>query len=244
MKNQYPESLTLNIVNWDKYNARRDGHRSWWFKVSNDIFMDSKFRLLTPFEKSCYLLLLTFASKNASNSFTTRIKLDANLLGSTRPSQYYQAVMSIVGTGLVRLEKNRIEEKRIEERSGPKKRKTAPKEKTKSDDFDKPPSVASPTSLFIPKYIEAFQKRFGTQSRPDLSGRVLGQIKRLVGDVGLERSTNLVEKYFDIEDRWFQTKCYDFSTFIENIQKVSLALDGCDNVAGPKYRPLTEEDIA
>lgn len=115
---------------------------------------------------------------------------------------------------------------------------------TTSDDVDTRPRVASPTNLFIVKYVEAFQKRYGTQTRPDLSGRVLGQIKRLVTDNGLERSIKLIQRYFEIEDRWFQTKCYDFTTFIQNLQKVSLALDGVENIAGPKYRPLTEEDIA
>lgn len=89
---------------------------------------------------------------------------------------------------------------------------------------DLEPSAQTPVNIFIGKYVEAFQRKFGDKARPVLTGKTQGQIKALVNMFPLEQAVNLIQVYFQMDDKWFQTKSYDFTTFVENIEKVSVAL--------------------
>lgn len=93
---------------------------------------------------------------------------------------------------------------------------------------------ASPKhNQFIATYVKAFQAKFGENTRPELSGKEIGQIKTLIKTRTLERACDLIQVYLLMDDPWFQKKCYDFSTFMANIQKVSLALDtGRQSISG------------
>lgn len=77
---------------------------------------------------------------------------------------------------------------------------------------------------FIGIYVKAFQKRY-PGSRPEISGKVLGQIKTFLKDRTFERSCDLIQAYFQMEDPWFLKKAHDFSTFLSNIQKIATSLD-------------------
>lgn len=87
------------------------------------------------------------------------------------------------------------------------------------------PDVKNPIGFFIGRYVNAYQKKFGQDARPDLRGKVQGQIKRFVSETPLDRAVALIEQYLEMNDYWFTTKAYDFGTFVENLSKVGLALD-------------------
>jgi hypothetical protein len=88
-----------------------------------------------------------------------------------------------------------------------------------------PPSEPSGAGQFIATYVKAWQQRFGEKTRPALHGRTQGQIKALLKSVPLERACELIQVYFQMDEPWFKTKGYDFGSFIENLDKVGLALD-------------------
>jgi hypothetical protein len=76
---------------------------------------------------------------------------------------------------------------------------------------------------FIGTYVKAFQEKY--QTRPDLRGKVQGQINHYLADVPIDRACDLIQTYLQMEEPWFKTKCHDFGTFLENQNKVSIALD-------------------
>lgn len=78
---------------------------------------------------------------------------------------------------------------------------------------------------FIAAYITAYRKRYGEASRPDISGKVQGEIKRLLKDVPVQRACNLVQVYLQMDTPWFKIKCYDITTFCQNLNPIGLALD-------------------
>lgn len=88
-----------------------------------------------------------------------------------------------------------------------------------------PEGVRSPIGFFIANYVNAYQVRYGSRARPDLSGKVQGQIRRFVTETPLDRACELIQAYLQMNDGWFLTKAHDFGTFIENLSKVGLALD-------------------
>lgn len=87
------------------------------------------------------------------------------------------------------------------------------------------PPKAYPGREFVKVYISAFQKRYGSNTRPSLDGKVQGLIKNLLKTTPLERAKNLIEVYFQMDDKWFETKTHDFVTFMSNLDKIGIALD-------------------
>lgn len=77
--------------------------------------------------------------------------------------------------------------------------------------------------LFIATYATAWKARW--KSRPDLRGKVQGQIKTFLADCPIDRACELIQVYCQMEEPFFVTKCHDFGTFLENIGKVNIALD-------------------
>jgi len=61
--------LKLSIINWQKYNGRKDVDHPSWFRFQNDFFYDNKISNLTNDEKLIFLLLLCEASKAKNELF-------------------------------------------------------------------------------------------------------------------------------------------------------------------------------
>ena len=102
-----------------------------------------------------------------------------------------------------------------------------------------PPRVQSEIGFFIARYVKAYQSRYGPKARPSLQGKTQGQIKRFLSETPFDRACNLIEVYCQMDDPWFKKKCHDFSTFVENLNKVSLALDtGRDPGSGPTIEEI------
>lgn len=99
----------------------------------------------------------------------------------------------------------------------------------------------APTSQFIAFYVTTFQKRY-PNVRPDLRGKVQGQIKTLLKDVPYSRACNLLEVYLQLDTPWFITKGHDFTTFMENINPISIALDTGQQSSGINWNKVFAKD--
>lgn len=93
---------------------------------------------------------------------------------------------------------------------------------------------------FIGAYVTAYQTRYGPKTRPTVSGKVAGMVKRYVGEVPIDRATELIQVYCQMDEPWFVTKCHDFGTFLENQNKVGLALDTGEQPGKAKRRGIEE----
>lgn len=85
------------------------------------------------------------------------------------------------------------------------------------------PKGDSPGRVFVREYVLAYQKRYGPETRPEITPKVAGQLKRFLASTPLPRAIELIQVYLQMDDRWFLTKCHDVTTFLENLNKVSLA---------------------
>lgn len=86
--------------------------------------------------------------------------------------------------------------------------------------------VEKPVGYFISKYVQAFQVRYGTSVRPDLRGKVQGQIKTFLKDNPLEDAVKMIQAYCQMDGagNWYRTRGHDFTTFMENINPIRIAL--------------------
>lgn len=103
------------------------------------------------------------------------------------------------------------------------------------------PPAAYPGREFVKIYVEAFKKKYGENTRPSLDGKVLGLIKTLLKTTPLDRAKNLIAVYFQMDDKWFETKNHDFVTFMSNLDKIGVALDTGLRSGGIDWSKVFEE---
>lgn len=79
---------------------------------------------------------------------------------------------------------------------------------------------------FVAAYVDAYRTRFPDGRPEDLNdGKVRGQILSWVKDYPIDRARDLIQAYFQMDAKWFNTKGYDFATFRNNLNKIGQALD-------------------
>ena len=94
---------------------------------------------------------------------------------------------------------------------------------------------ASRASRFVATYVSAYQTRFPGHRPEDINdGKVRGQILNWIKGYPLDRACQLIQVYFQMEAKWFDTKGYDFLTFRNNLNKVGQALDTGVDPGGTK----------
>lgn len=64
------ESITVEILNWDKYNPRHDIKKPWWFACSNELFDNHEFFDFTHAEMLAWIYILSIASKKRAGIVT------------------------------------------------------------------------------------------------------------------------------------------------------------------------------
>lgn len=60
--------IEIKINSWEKYNARRDVKKNWWFKLSNGVFDDPDMRGLSNAGFRAWVYCLSLASKRGSSN--------------------------------------------------------------------------------------------------------------------------------------------------------------------------------
>lgn len=110
-----------------------------------------------------------------------------------------------------------------------------PTDLVKNLENQKPPARGKRTEAqndrirrFVAAYVKAYKTRFGEGARPeDLSDpKVRGQIAQFAADhPDVDRACELVQVYFQMDEKWFKQKGYDFFTFRNNLALVGQAVD-------------------
>ena len=104
------------------------------------------------------------------------------------------------------------------------------------------PTPSQNTGRFMGEYVKAFQKRYGDKTRPALTGKVVGEVKRFLQFTNIDRACDMINVYFQMDDKWFETKNHDFTTFASNLDKVGVALDTGLRTGGVDWKKVFGED--
>lgn len=75
-------------------------------------------------------------------------------------------------------------------------------------------------SRLIAVYCSAYKKRYGEKARPDVGGKSIGVLKRVLRGYSEEQVATLLQVYLQLEEEWFRTKYYDLVTFETSLQRV------------------------
>lgn len=92
-------TYTIDIVNWSKYNPKRDQVSYSWFRMNNDFFLSADLFGLTSDQKLVWVVLLCLASKSNSSTFEVNPDFIAHHL-SIKKSVVVQALELLCERGL------------------------------------------------------------------------------------------------------------------------------------------------
>lgn len=75
----------------------------------------------------------------------------------------------------------------------------------------------------VGNYVDFFKGKYGG-AEPDRGEVAIACLKRVFNSNGYERTRNLLEVYFQIEDAWIKRKHHDMATFEKCINQLSVAM--------------------
>lgn len=196
------EQVTITILNWDKYNPKRDQKTYTWFKMQNDFYLDHRLYRLTTNQCYTFITLLAKASQTNSGTYTLLIQAHAKQI-RLRTKELQKTLEILKEIGIIdfsydnvrtndgaRIEKNRINKNKIEQ---------------SKLDSSQPQAVRSskPTngSLVWNAYAEAYENRY--KVKPVRNRTTNSQAKALSERLGVENACEVVRFYLTHNDSFF-----------------------------------------
>lgn len=92
--------IQLEILNWEKYNPRKDLKSTHWFRVNNDILEGPDFFEFTHSEIVFWIYLLSLASKRQTGRITL-VMAHAQRIGRFKESEINAALEKLIELGCV-----------------------------------------------------------------------------------------------------------------------------------------------
>lgn len=231
--------IEVTILNWQKYQFRKEVKNPSWFRLENRMWNDQQFFYFSAEERWIWVCLLSLASQKQSATL---------VVNEDWLSQDSRVGIPTITSALKKLKENNCLEYTLQERNVH----VQPCDSTRHNitrhnktsigvDASRhtPPKSGSPNSRLIVEYIKAYQLRY--KARPIIDKRTQGLVKTILKAVPEDQACEMVQAFVQMNDPWFIKKAHDFPTFYENLTKVSMALQtGQDHGAGPKKKTFEE----
>lgn len=231
--------LEFSIVNWEKYNPRKDLKNPKWFRFNNDFFADEKILNLTAAEFKVFVLFLCLRSRANTELVQSSYRVVTRLIHS-RTKIVHSAIQKLEQNGLLKIFSRtdpcitiQDEQKLKVTRTGhPPKRSQCitfpggPSVDNGAPAVEKSEQLKKRAAKFIAAYVVAYKERYGT--RPVVDSKSTGLIKNMLKNMSDEQASLLVETYLKMDGNenggrngWFATKCHDVVTFVNNLNVIS-----------------------
>jgi hypothetical protein len=235
--------IEVTILNWEKYQFRKEVKNPSWFRLENRMWNDQQFFYFSAEERWIWVCLLSLASQKQSATL---------LVNEDWLSQDSRVGIPTITSALKKLKENKCLEYTLHERNvhvqpcNPTLHNSTVHNITEQNTSigrgatrQRPPKLGTSNSRLIGEYIKAYQTRY--KARPVIDNRTQGLVKTILKAVSEEQACEMVQAFVQMNDPWFIKKAHDFPTFYENLTKVSMALQtGQDHGAGPKKKTFEE----
>lgn len=239
MSEDFSDALLVTILNWEKYNPRKDIKNSSWLRFQHDLFENWQFFDFDHGEIAFWVYLLCQASRRNEGGKVTVNFEHAHRTAKLCPTVIKSAIGKLVKNQVVtcRTLRGRYADvidpyatrRDVTRRNGTerdvteKKQRTFPSEtsetKVRSTPKNLPDKITSGTSAAAASFCREYKRRYSVNYR--ITGKDLGIIKRLLSDMTPDVFNRLCAAYVDMPDPWFMTKRHDLATLEQNMAKVS-----------------------
>lgn len=92
--------IEITVLNWERYNPRKDGKHYSWFRLNNNVFSDEKLFDLTLTDKALWVFILCLASVKNCPTFVLDCAYAASQM-STRASRVSNSVRALCKSGVI-----------------------------------------------------------------------------------------------------------------------------------------------
>lgn len=229
----------ITLLKWGSHNK---GHKNSFKKtqISNNFCTDAKLLTLPLCVRWLYLGLILECG-NSNNDTVTISERQLNVMLTTRLG-CMNALVSLQSLQMLTFEvsdppiQNRNEMKLKEKKRNSVKGKglekslvtheqqnLIPASPNVEPSADVPDSKIYSSADFIATYVKCFQARY-KGARPEISGKTAGQVKSFLAKFPIDRAKLLIQIYLQMEDPWFVKKHHDLTTFFENLNKITVAM--------------------
>ena len=239
------QEIRIKIVKWEKYQHRKDTKNPWWFSVHNELWRNPEFSIFTAEEKVVWYAVLAIAGKRKNAEIIIDLTYLAQNAGVDKNSVLTAIEKCknnnwIEGTCTESV-RNLYETRTLHNIT--RHNITLQNIITKDTDLENQVSIKKPfknkksvgKERVIAVYSSAYKSRY--QVRPEIDGKTIGLINSLLKTHSVEKLSNLIDAYLKMDDPWFIKKAHDFSTFRENLTKVSTAMQTGNNLSNEPKRP-------
>jgi len=252
---------TVSVPNYNRWNEKRTGKQSLYFRFSTLFFEDPKIEKLSAWEKLIFILACTrLGFSGGVNCVLSASKIRST--GVPNNVNLYSAISHLEELQLLAVEIRPIEGRK---EGKEKKEGSIQREKTKKAEPQlnptwnevqtQPPTevvgIQPETSLaplkpilpvpaFIAAYCDVYKARYG--NTPPIGGKEAGIAKRIVKTVGQEKALRLAEVYLSMPDPWFLTKAHDLTTMEQNLAKIAMQADTGRSATKGDIRELEAQD--
>lgn len=237
--------IKLNIIGWRKYQPQSDRARhKHWFRINMDCAFSHGLFGLTPEQRWFWIQVLCECCRKDSDTITIRVERFSKICEISETS-IISAIKTLEANNTVRrlsvdcqepdslLRPHNITVHNITEHNNI----TKGTDSANQVPSKKPSRVSKTVGIdkVIAIYSSVYKSRY--QVRPEIDGKTTGLVRALLKTHSVEKLSDLIEAYLKMDDPWFLVKSHDFSTFRENLTKVSTAMQTGNDLSNKPKRP-------
>lgn len=208
--------ITIEILNWDKYNPRKDLKATTWVRLQNSLFEDPSFFEFSHAELLTWIYLLSQCSKKLSG--TIRLSFaHAERIARLKRKDVESAIEKLESLQCVRVsERGRNVDvtctshyERTNERD----------ERNVTNGSGEHADVTQTNGPEVwEAYREAYSKRHGAE--PTRNARVNSQIKQFLGRVPAGEAGEIAEFYVGHNDQFYVRNLHPVSLLLKDAEKL------------------------
>lgn len=232
------KTAVIEILQWEKYNPRKDYIHPWWFALGNKVTTDPMFSEFSDAEFRAWIHILCMASQANSGVVTLFFK-HAERAAGIKPKILASAISKLEILEVIQVPAvictDAVQDPFATEQYNTEQYRTEQNNATPVATLEIPR-----TKDLIALYCDLWKSRYNSTRSPDIRGKEVGQIKKLGEDLGFARASKLIEAYLQMPDAWFITRTHDVATLVTNLNKVSLFADSGKMVSQREARQIDD----
>jgi hypothetical protein len=214
------DGATIEILNWDKYNPRKDLKSTTWVRLQNSLFEDPNFFDFDHSEILFWIYLLSLASKKQCGEIRLSIP------HAERIGRFKKSVIESALKKLQQLQCVRIDETNCDSGVTPKSREdhtTNERDETNARNVTvaiRPQDgLASPTTNQVwEAYREQYQRRYGTN--PIRNAKINSQIKSFCTRIPIEEAPEVARYFVGHNNAYYVAKGHAIGIMLQDAEKL------------------------
>jgi hypothetical protein len=231
--------MRIQILNWEKFNPRKDLKATSWLRLQNSLFEDPAFFEFDHAEICFWIYLLSLASKKQTGSVHFSAP-HAERIGRFKKSTYESALLKLTQLQCVQIERDdpivddtqtlrardehvplrneRTDETDVTERNVPDVAEgvTPPAPEPKAE--PKPKKPPAKTAAVWEAYSAAYRDRYGHE--PEDNAKVRSQMAQFISQVGAEDAPMIAAFYVSHNHRFYVDKGHPFGLCLTDTTKL------------------------